>query len=157
VSAQPHDLPIRVFLCPLCASVFSVLNSNLLLSVRKRRHALAIYQTGGYQVKPSAVEKVKKAIKEFVAYVQANEPGTRMYLAWQQQDDPTRFLHLFIFEDEAAQARHGESDAVKRFESIYSPELIGGDVVFTDYEMIAGKPTADQWTQLRPASKSSGV
>jgi quinol monooxygenase YgiN len=118
---------------------------------------LAIYQTGGYQVKASAVEKVKKAIQEFVAYVQANEPGTRMYLAWQQKDDPTRFLHLFIFEDEAAQARHGESDAVKRFESIYSPELVGGDVVFTDYEMIAGKPTADQWLHLRPASKSSGV
>ena len=118
---------------------------------------MAIYQTGGYQVKASAVEKVKKAIKEFVAYVQANEPGTRMYLAWQQQDDPTRFLHLFIFEDEASQARHGESDAVKRFESIYSPELVGGEVVFTDYEMIAGKPTADQWLQLRPVSKSSGV
>ena len=118
---------------------------------------MAIYQTGGYQVKASAVEKVKKAIKEFVAYVQANETGTRMYLAWQQQDDPTRFLHLFIFEDEASQARHGESDAVKRFESIYSPELVGGDVVFTDYETIAGKPTADQWLQLRPVSKSSGV
>jgi len=106
---------------------------------------MPIYQTGGYQVKPSAVEKVKQAIKEFVSYVQANEPGTRMYLAWQEKDDPTRFLHLFIFEDEAAAARHGQSEAVKRFESIYSPELVGGDVVFTDYEMIAGKPTAEQW------------
>ena len=116
---------------------------------------MAIYQTGGYQVKSSAVDKVKQAIKEFVHYVQKNEPGTKMYLAWQQKDDPTRFLHLFIFEDEAAQARHGQSDAVKRFESVYSPELVGGDVVFTGYEMIAGKPTADQWLQLRPASKSA--
>ncbi len=62
-----------------------------------------------------------------------------MYLAWQQTDDATRFLHLFIFEDAAAQARHGQSEAVKRFESIYTPELVGGEVVFTDYEMIAGK------------------
>jgi quinol monooxygenase YgiN len=100
---------------------------------------VAIYQTGGYQVKASAVNKVKQAIKEFVSYVQANEPGTRMYLAWQQKDDPTRFLHLFIFEDAAAQERHGQSEAVKRFESVYSPELVGGDVVFTDYEMVAGK------------------
>ncbi|PYU21797.1 MAG: hypothetical protein DMG32_19720, partial [Acidobacteria bacterium] len=68
---------------------------------------MPIYQTGGYQVKPSAVDKVKQAIQEFVQYVQANEPGTRMYLAWQQKDDPTRFLHLFIFEDAPAQARHG--------------------------------------------------
>ena len=100
---------------------------------------MPIYQTGGYQVKPSAVEKVKQAIKEFVSYVQANEPGTHMYLAWQQKDDPTHFLHLFIFENTAAQTRHGQSDAVKRFEAIYSPELVGGEVVFTDYEMIAGK------------------
>jgi quinol monooxygenase YgiN len=100
---------------------------------------MAIYQTGGYQVKPSAVGKVKQAIEEFVRYVQANEPGTHMYLAWQEKDDPTRFLHLFIFEDAAAQARHGQSEAVKRFESVYSPELVGGNVVFTTYEMPAGK------------------
>jgi len=100
---------------------------------------MPIYQTGGYQVKPSAVNKVKQAIAEFVAYVQANEPGTHMYLAWQQQDDPTRFLHLFIFEDAAAQVRHGQSAAVKRFEAVYSPELVGDEVVFTNYEMIAGK------------------
>jgi len=31
----------------------------------ERRLLMAIYQTGGYQVKPSAVDKVKQAIKEF--------------------------------------------------------------------------------------------
>jgi len=82
---------------------------------------------------------VKKAIAEFVGYVKASEPGSPMYLAWQQKTDPTRFVHLFIFADEAAQARHGQSGAVKRFESVYSPELVGGEVIFTDYEMIAGK------------------
>lgn len=100
---------------------------------------MAVYQTGAYQVKPSAVNKVEQAIQDFVAYVKANEPGTHMYLAWQQKDDPTRFLHIFIFEDAAAQTRHGQSEAVKRFEAVYSPELVGGEVVFTDYEMVAGK------------------
>jgi len=100
---------------------------------------MAIYQTGGYRVKASGVEKVKAAIKDFVAYVQANEPGTKMYLAWQQTDDPTHFLHLFIFEDEVAQVRHGQSEAVKRFEAIYSPELVVDEVEFTDFEMVAGK------------------
>lgn len=100
---------------------------------------MAIYETGAYRVKPEAVDKVKRAIQEFVEYVKANEPGTHMYLAWQQKSDPTRFLHLFIFEDEAARTRHGQSDPVHRFESIYAPELVGGDVVFTEYEMVAGK------------------
>jgi hypothetical protein len=48
-----------------------------------------------YQVKPQAVEKVKRAIEEFVRYVKANEPGTRMYAAWQQKDDPFRALLHF--------------------------------------------------------------
>jgi quinol monooxygenase YgiN len=52
-----------------------------------------------YRVKPSGVDKVKRAIEEFVPYVRANEPGTRLYLAWQQKDDPTRFVHFFIFEE----------------------------------------------------------
>jgi quinol monooxygenase YgiN len=98
---------------------------------------MAIYQTATYQVKPQAVEKVKRAIAEFVRYVQANEPGTRMYVAWQQQDDPTRFIHLFIFQDAAAQTIHSESEAVRRFEAVYSPELVGGDVVFTDFNLVA--------------------
>jgi hypothetical protein len=46
-------------------------------------------------------------------------------------------VHLFIFADEAAQRTHSESEAVRRFESVYSPELVGGPVVFTDYEMVA--------------------
>jgi quinol monooxygenase YgiN len=72
-----------------------------------------------------------------VRYVKANEPRTRMYVAWQQQDDPTRFVHLFIFEDEAAHEAHGKSAAVKRFESVYGPELAGGPVKFMDHYLVA--------------------
>jgi quinol monooxygenase YgiN len=100
---------------------------------------VAIFESGAYRVKPAAVEKVKRAIAEFVEHVKANEPGTQMYLAWQQKDDPTRFLHLFIFADAVAREMHSQSDAVKRFEAAYSPELVDGEVVFTQYEMIAGK------------------
>ena len=98
---------------------------------------MAIYTIAEYRVRPSGVDKVKQAIEEFVPYVKANEPGTRMYLAWQKKDDPTCFVHFFIFEDEAANKIHGESEAVKRFEAAYRPELVGGDVVFTDYHLVA--------------------
>ena len=46
-------------------------------------------------------------------------------------------LHFFIFDDQTAHMKHGESDAVKKFEAVYSPELVGGPVVFTDYELVA--------------------
>jgi quinol monooxygenase YgiN len=87
---------------------------------------MAIYQTATYQITPQGVAQVQHAIEEFVRYVQTNEPGTHLYAAWQQQDDPTQLVHLFIFEDEAAQTIHSQSDAVRRFESIYTPELVEG-------------------------------
>jgi quinol monooxygenase YgiN len=96
-----------------------------------------IYQTASYQVNPGAVDKVKAAITEFVAYVTEHEPGTRIYTAWQQQSDPTRFVHLFEFADEEAHQAHGASAAVRKFEEVYQPELAGGAVVFTDYLQIA--------------------
>ena len=98
---------------------------------------MAIYTIAQYKVRPEGVEKVKRAIQEFVPHVKANEPGTRMYLAWQQQDDPTSFVHFFIFENEAAHEAHSRSEEVKRFEAAYRPELVGGDVSFTDYNLIA--------------------
>ena len=98
---------------------------------------MPIYQTAHYQVRASAVEKVKAAIAEFVAYVAEHEPGSRMYTAWQQEDDPTKFVHLFEFADEAAHQAHGRSDAVRQFEAVYVPELVAGPVVFTDYRQVA--------------------
>jgi len=98
---------------------------------------MPIHTIAHYRVKPSGVDKVKQAIAEFVPHVRANEPGTRLYVAWQQRDDPTRFVHFFIFEDEAAHEAHGSSAAVKKFEAAYDPELVESGVVFTDYEVIA--------------------
>jgi quinol monooxygenase YgiN len=100
---------------------------------------MPIYTIAEYRVRTSGVDKVKRAIQEFVPYVKANEPGTRMYLAWQQKQDPTRFVHFFIFENEAAHEAHSQSAAVKKFEAAYRPELDGGEVVFTDYHLVAGK------------------
>lgn len=96
-----------------------------------------IYQTAYYQVNEQSIEKVKGAIKEFTQYVKENEPGTIMYLAWQKKDDPTSFVHFFIFKDETAQDIHSKSAAVKKFEAIYSPELVSKGVSFTDYKLVA--------------------
>jgi quinol monooxygenase YgiN len=98
---------------------------------------MPIYQTAHYQVKADAVDQVKQAISEFVAYVAEHEPGSLMYSAWQGKEDPTRFVHLFIFADDAAHEAHGGSAAVRQFESVYGPELVGGPVVFTDDVQVA--------------------
>lgn len=101
---------------------------------------MPIYTIAEYRVKGSGVETVRKAIEDFLPYIRANEHGTRVYNAWQHKEDPTRFLHVFIFEDEAAHRAHASSAAVKQFEAAYGPELDGGPVVFTDYVNVASKP-----------------
>lgn len=100
---------------------------------------MPIYTIAEYQVKPSGVDKVRAAIAQFVPHVQKNEPGTRMYTAWQKKDDPTKFVHFFIFENAAAHAAHGNSAAVKAFEAAYTPELVSNRVTFTDYVLVASK------------------
>ena len=106
--------------------------------IRQREEpTVPIHQIAEYQVQADAVDAVKAAIEEFVGYVADHEPGTTMYAAWQRADDPTRFSHLFIFEDGSAHEAHGRSDAVARFESVYQPVLVGGPVVFTDFALVA--------------------
>lgn len=96
-----------------------------------------IYQTAHYQVNEAAVGRVKDAIETFVDFVKTNEAGTKYYAAWQEVGGPTRFVHLFIFEDEVVQATHGRSEAVRQFESVYRPEPVDGSVRFTNFQQIA--------------------
>ena len=98
---------------------------------------MPIYQTAHHQVADDDADKVKAAITEFVDYVRQNEPSTWFHVAWQAKADPSRFVHLFTFEDEAAHELHGHSEAVKKFKGVYQPELVDGPVVFTDYELVA--------------------
>lgn len=97
-----------------------------------------IYQTARFQVKSHALEQCKQAIREFVEYVRASEPETRMYLPLNQDDDPTQFLHVFIFDNDIARDRHANSDAVKRFTAILYSNCVA-PVEFAEYTLVAEK------------------
>lgn len=102
---------------------------------------MLIYTTARFKVKPESLEKCQGAIRQFVAYVKANEPETRLYESVQETEDATSFLHYFIFGDEAAREKHQSSDGVKRFTDILYPELLA-PVEFTEYTLLAS--TADR-------------
>jgi quinol monooxygenase YgiN len=95
-----------------------------------------IRQLARYEVRPEAVERCLAAIREFVAYVRQNEPGTLRYEVWQETKHPTRFVHIFEFRDAKADRRHSESAAVKEFADILYPECLA-PVEFTDYDRVA--------------------
>jgi quinol monooxygenase YgiN len=98
---------------------------------------MTIYKTARFSAKPAALEKCQQAIIEFVAYIKANEPDTLRYISLQDTQDPTAFLHYFIFKDAEAEDRHSNSEGVKRFTAVLYPELTSNGVDFTDYTQLA--------------------
>ena len=95
---------------------------------------MPIHQTAYFVVRDDALEVCQKAIREFVDYVRANEPDTLLYSSLQQKENPTRFIHYFIFRDEKAREIHSSSEAVDHFTSILYPNLIA-PVEFTEYNL----------------------
>lgn len=97
-----------------------------------------IYQTARFQVKPDTLAICQQAIHDFIKYIRANEPATLVYVSLAEQGAPTKFLHVFIFADQAARDRHANSDGVKKFTSILYPNCVA-PVEFTEYTFVAAK------------------
>jgi quinol monooxygenase YgiN len=96
---------------------------------------MSLYGTARFSVKPEALDRCRSAIEEFVTYVRGNEPGTKLYLSLQDAEEPTRFLHWMIFEDEAAENIHTNSAAVDRFTGTLYPETVDG-VIFERFSPV---------------------
>jgi quinol monooxygenase YgiN len=97
---------------------------------------MAIYKTERFKVRPESIDRCKQAIHEFIAQVRLHEPGTIYYESWQEVDDPTSFVHFFVFENAWAEEKHRTSDWVKRFTDVLYPETITPPD-FMDYHQVA--------------------
>src|ERR1051325_2123627 len=97
---------------------------------------MPIHMIAEYHVRPETIDDCLAAIRTFVTAIATEETGTRHYVAWQDERDPVHFVHHFVFEDEAAEQRHRESEAVKAFTSVLYPATVNG-VHFTRYREIA--------------------
>ena len=97
---------------------------------------MTICMTAKFEIKQEALEVCKQAIQEFIDVVHAAEPDTLLYTSLQEKENPTHFIHYFIFRDGNAREFHSSSDTVNRFTSILYPNLVA-PVEFTEYRMFA--------------------
>lgn len=103
-----------------------------------RGDAGEIHELARYEVRPESLAECLAAIREFVNYVRANEPGALRYEVWQEAEHPARFVHLFIWKDEEANRIHGQSAAVRKFAGILYPNCIA-PVEFVKYRQVDAK------------------
>lgn len=93
-----------------------------------------VARTARFTVHPEARERCEAAIRELVAAVE-KEPGTRLYVALRASGDPSRFLHLMLFDDERAEEGHRHAEHTRRFVEALYPHTLEG-VAFTDFAMV---------------------
>ncbi len=85
---------------------------------------MPICMTARYEVPPELVEDCKQIVIDFVKYIRLSEPTTLFYMANQEMGHPTRFLHVMIFENEAAVQIHQQSPATRRFVDMIYPSAL---------------------------------
>ena len=94
-----------------------------------------IRELARYEVRPGSLEQCLSAIHEFVTYVRSNEPGALRYEVWQEEEHPTRFVHIFVWRDAEANRIHGASAAVQKFAGVLYPNCLA-PVEFITYNQV---------------------
>jgi quinol monooxygenase YgiN len=103
---------------------------------------MAIAKTAAFAVRPESLARCEEVIREFVDGMAREEPGTRIYVSLRQQRDPTRFVHVMVFDDAVAEAAHREAERTRRFTAALYPHTLDG-VAFTDCSLVAPERRED--------------
>ncbi len=103
---------------------------------------MAIAKTAAFAVRPESLARCEEVIRKFVDDVTSEEAGTRVYVSLRERRDPTRFVHVMVFEDEAAEAAHRDAERTHRFTAALYPHTMEG-VAFTDCSLVAPEREGD--------------
>ena len=99
---------------------------------------MAIFRIARYSLQATAVDGCKSALHTIVDATNA-EPGTLMYLVLQDAEDPTGFVHLSVYSDEAALAQHIAGEPMgTQIREVLQPAMVGAPQ-FTHYTLVDGR------------------
>jgi quinol monooxygenase YgiN len=98
--------------------------------------AESICRIAQFQVRGDSIERCEQAVRSFVQHVRQNEPGTLLYISFQSKHDRSQFVHLMVFEDAEALARHGLSAESKQLMELLNPYLVS-HVGSSNFERLA--------------------
>lgn len=94
---------------------------------------MAIGVVATIKIKEGTNEAFEAVAKELMAAVHANEPGNKAYQFCKSRTEPTTYVVLEIYADQAALEAHGKSDHFRAIGSKMGPSMAGRpDVQYFD-------------------------
>ncbi|MFH2056017.1 MAG: antibiotic biosynthesis monooxygenase [bacterium] len=99
-----------------------------------------IHKFARYKVKPEKLAEAQESVREFVATVNAQEPGT-IYYAYQERNS-FHFYHIMAFADAEAEKTHRNSTHLKKLMAGLYP-ICEEPPRFGDLKLLAGGEKSD--------------
>jgi quinol monooxygenase YgiN len=94
---------------------------------------MAIGVVATIKIKEGANEAFEAVAKELMAAVRANEAGNKVYQFCKSRTEPTTYVVLEVYADQAALEAHGKSDHFRTVGAKMGPSMAGRpDVQYFD-------------------------
>ena len=77
------------------------------------------------KIKPDTNEAFETVAREMMAAVRANEPGNKVYQFCKSRTEPTTYVVMEIYADQAALEAHGKSDHFRSIGPKMGPSMAG--------------------------------
>ena len=96
-----------------------------------------IAKIANFEVNPEHLESALELIRQFTFVVHYSEPGTKIYLSFQDKENEYQFKHIMLFDSKGAEEAHKNSTNTKDFlESLYP--VCKKSPIFEEFNFIGG-------------------
>lgn len=86
---------------------------------------MAVGVVATIRIKPDTNEAFEAVAREMMAAVRANEPGNKVYQFCKSKAEPTTYVVMEIYADQAALDAHGKSDHFRAIGPKMGPSMAG--------------------------------
>ena len=96
-----------------------------------------IARTAEFEIKPGKKPVVIEAIEKFTRTVHVSEPGSRLYVSFQDKKDQNKFIHIMVFENEGAELKHKTAGYTQEFVDIVNKVCVK-KIIFKEFNFVGG-------------------
>jgi quinol monooxygenase YgiN len=96
-----------------------------------------IARTAEFEIKPDKKQEVIEAIERFTRTVHVSEPGSKLYVSFQDKKNQNKFIHIMVFENEGAELKHKTAGYTQEFTEIVN-KACKKKIIFKEFNFVGG-------------------